>query len=320
MPKKSGAESTSILEAVKMLDTMTTDSSDSDSETESQLYAKPRNLVQRRATITGASPTSKHGINLERFWKELKLEHNAAIQLRNKAASCAHGLDNVMVNIRPPCLGLESAKKKNETNEQTIKKVQFEEKLTLARITRPDDTSKEKVTSIQNCDDNGANIINKDINIKHLPASTDNINDSNNLNDATVPSDEYDNSISDTCSINKSMPNNKKIGTQYIEKHDKLDRDYNTSAYDLSDIKKLDLLDHCLINTPNNNLTKANVNKIIKNVNHKKPGSLEAVSSKHKEASAQRCDGNVAQKISDVEKLIMHENAEEHLQNCYVSR
>lgn len=310
MPKKPNPESASILDAVKMLDTMTTDSSDSDSETESQLYPKPRNLVQRRATITGASPTSKHGINIEQFWKELKREHNATVQLRDKAASCAHGLDNVpMVNIRPQtCLGLESAKKKNKTKEQTNKKVQFKEKLTDAKNTRPDDT-KENITPTQNCDDDGANIVNKDINVEHLQASMDNVIDSNNLNNTTVPLDESNTSISDTCSINESMPNNKEIGMQYVERRDKLDKNCSTSAYDLLDTEKLDLSDHCLLKIPNNNLTKTDIHKVIENVDdHKK---LKDISSEHKETSARRCNGNVAQKISNIEKQIAHKNAEE---------
>lgn len=308
MPKKPNPESASILDAVKMLDTMTTDSSDSDSETESQLY--PRNLVQRRATITGASPTSKHGINIEQFWKELKREHNATVQLRDKAASCAHGLDNVpMVNIRPQtCLGLESAKKKNKTNEQTNKKVQFEEKLTDAKNTRPDDT-KENIIPTQNCDDDGANFVNKDINVEHLQASMDNVIDSNNLNNTTVPLDESNTSISDTCSINESMPNNKEIAMQYIERRDKLDKNCSTSAYDLSNTEQLDLSDHCLLKIPNNNLTKTDIHKVIETVDdHKK---LKDISSEHKETFARRCNGNVAQKISNIEKQIAHKNAEE---------
>lgn len=100
-----------------MLDTMTTDdSSDSDSSeieppSSVRLYsAKPRNLVQRRATITGASPTAKHSVDIEQFWRELKQEHSTTFQLRDKAASCAHGLDNVQAqpSLRPQtCLGIE---------------------------------------------------------------------------------------------------------------------------------------------------------------------------------------------------------------------
>lgn len=310
MPKKSSPEPASILDAVKMLDTMTTDSSDSDSEAESHLYTKPRNLVQRRATITGASPTTKYGINIEQFWKELKQEYSATVQLRDKAASCARGLDNVpMVNIRPQtCLGLESTKKKNKTNEQTNKKVQFEEKLTDAKSTHPDDI-KEKITLVQNSNDDGANIINKDINIKHLQASTDNnIIDSNNLNDTIVPLDEYNHSISDMYSINESMLDNKEIGVRHVGKRGKLDKNYS-SAYDLLNTEKLDLLDCCLNNVPNSNLTKPDVCTIIENVEDNK--KLKDANSEQKEESTRRCDSNVARKISDIEKQIAHENAEE---------
>ncbi|XP_071554984.1 uncharacterized protein Cnk isoform X2 [Temnothorax nylanderi] len=304
IPKKTSPEPASIFDAVKMLDTMTTEGSDSDSETE--LYLKPRNLVQRRATITGASPTTKHGINIEQFWKELKREHNATVQLRDKAASCAHGLDNVpMVNIRPQtCLGLESAKKKNKTNEQTNKKVQFKEKLIDVKSTRPDDI-KEKVTP-QNCDDDGANIVNKDINIEHLQASTDTVTDSNNLNDTIVPLDESNNSVSDTCSINESMLNNKEIGMRYVERCSKLDTNCSTSAYDLSDIEKLDLTDHCLLKISNNNKTITDVCKVFENDDDKK---LMDRSNEHREARG--CGGNVARKISNIEKQIAHKNAEE---------
>ncbi|XP_036145787.1 uncharacterized protein LOC105839284 isoform X2 [Monomorium pharaonis] len=300
MPRGSDGEPTSILDAVKMLDIMTTDSSDSDSESESQLYAKPRSLVQRRATITGASPTSKYGINLERFWKEFKREHNAAVQLRDKAASCAHGLDNVpMVNIRPQtCLGLESARKKSKTsNEQTNKKVQFEEKLINTESARPDDI-KETVTVIaRNCDD-GANMINRDTNIEDLRASTDNVNDSNNLNDTTVPLDEH-NSVSDTGSINKSILSDKEIGTRHIKKLSKSDENPSISAYNLSDtVEKLDLLDYI----SNKNLKKTDACT----VDCKK---FKDASSECKETPAERCD--VAQKISNIEKQIARENVRE---------
>ncbi|XP_071643471.1 uncharacterized protein Cnk isoform X3 [Temnothorax longispinosus] len=304
IPKKTSPEPASIFDAVKMLDTMTTEASDSDSETE--LYLKPRNLVQRRATITGASPTTKHGINIEQFWKELKREHNATVQLRDKAASCAHGLDTVpMVNIRPQtCLGLESAKKKNKTTEQTNKKVQFKENVIDVKSTRPDDV-KEKVTPTQNCDDDGANI-NKDINIEHLQAFTDNVTDSNNLNDTRVPLDESNTSVSDTCSINESMLNNKERSMRYVEKCSNVDTTCSTCAYDLSDIENVDLTDPCLLKISNNNKTKPDVYKVDENDGRKK---LKDVSNEHKEA--RRCGGNVARKIINIEKQIAHKNAQE---------
>lgn len=126
-----------------MLDTMTTDdSSGSDSEIETpssvRLYStKPRNLVQRRATITGVSPTSKHSVDIEQFWRELKQEHSTCFQLRDKAASCAHGLDNVQVttssNLNRPqtCLGIEQRSNKSINVEEIldVKKVQFQDSI-----------------------------------------------------------------------------------------------------------------------------------------------------------------------------------------------
>ncbi|XP_015121433.1 uncharacterized protein LOC107044159 isoform X2 [Diachasma alloeum] len=122
-PKDPNPAPISTISTVSMLDTMGTDSSDSDCEVEpplsSRLYpSKPRALVQRRATITGASPTTKHTIDIEQFWKELKQEHSTTFQLRDKAASCAHGLDTVPTNLRPQtCLGIEQSKRKKRIQE-----------------------------------------------------------------------------------------------------------------------------------------------------------------------------------------------------------
>ncbi|KAL6256051.1 hypothetical protein P5V15_013287 [Pogonomyrmex californicus] len=310
IPKKPSPESTSILDAIKMLDTMTIDSSDSDCEAESQFYpTKPRNLVQRRATITGASPTTKHDINIEQFWKELKQEHRATLQLRDKAASCAHGLDDVpTVNIRPQtCLGLETAIKRKKTDEQTNKKVQFNEKLTDTKTIRADDT-KEKVIFIQNCDDDNANVISKNINIEHLDTSMDNVIDSNNLSDTIVPLHEY-NSTNDTCNINENISKNKEINMRYVKKHDKLNENCSVSAYNLSDTEEVNLIDYSLNNVPNNNLTKTDVCTIIENINDFK--KLKNANGKHKKISVEKCNGNVAQKISNIEKQIAHEKTEE---------
>ncbi|XP_063974897.1 uncharacterized protein Cnk [Diachasmimorpha longicaudata] len=123
-PKDPNPVPTSPISTVSMLDTIGTDSSDSDCEVEpplsSRLYAsKPRALVQRRATITGASPTTKHAVDIEQFWKELKQEHSTTFQLRDKAASCAHGLDTVPTNLRPQtCLGIEQSKRKKRIQEE----------------------------------------------------------------------------------------------------------------------------------------------------------------------------------------------------------
>ncbi|XP_029177228.1 uncharacterized protein LOC114945264 isoform X1 [Nylanderia fulva] len=339
MPKNPSPEPASILDTVNMLDTMATDSSDSDSEVEPplsiRLYsAKPRNLVQRRATITGASPTSKHGIDIEQFWKELKQEHSTTFQLRDKAASCAHGLDNVLpaVNIRPQtCLGLETMKKRKKTDEQMDdKKVQFEEKLTDVASTHPDEMKRtsrnmrERVApTTQSFDDT-----NKNSNKEQI--FTNNVNDSNNVSDITVPLDECNNFISDTCSINKNTPRNVDTGVRSgAKERGKLDKSYSTPAYDLSDTEekedrklvpfqnpfcKLDLPAHCSNNVPSGASTKTDVctmytdesavdHVISKNTNeeNKEETSLSRICS----------SGNVARKISDIEKQIAHVNAEE---------
>lgn len=141
IPKAPTPEPISILDRVSILETMTTDdSSNSDSEIEShssvRLYpTKPRNLVQRRATITGASPTAKHCINIEQLWRELKEEHSTTFQLRDRAASCANGLDNVQAlatgNLNRPqtCLGIEQRlnNKVSVRGIRDIKSVQFQD-------------------------------------------------------------------------------------------------------------------------------------------------------------------------------------------------
>lgn len=340
MPKNPSPEPASILDTVNMLDTMATDSSDSDSEVEPplsiRLYsAKPRNLVQRRATITGASPTSKHGIDLEQFWKELKQEHSTSFQLRDKAASCAHGLDNVLpaVNIRPQtCLGLETTKKRKKTDEQTDdKKVQFEEKLSDIESTNPDEmkrtihNTRERVTPTTQSFDDGTN---KSSNKEQV--FTNNVNDSNNVSDITVPLDECNNFIGDTCSINKNTQGNPMdTGARSgAKERGKLDKSYSTPAYDLSDTEdkedrklapfqnpfcKLDLPAHCSNNVPSSASTKTDVcttytesaidHVILKNMNgeNKEETSLSKMCS----------SGNVARKVSDIEKQIAHVNAEE---------
>ncbi|KAL6444388.1 hypothetical protein ACFW04_001922 [Cataglyphis niger] len=338
MPKNPSPEPASILDTVNMLDTMATDSSDSDSEVEpplsTRLYsAKPRNLVQRRATITGASPTSKHGIDIEQFWKELKQEHSTTFQLRDKAASCAHGLDNVLpvVNIRPQtCLGLESAKKRKKTDEQAQdKKVQFEEKLADIESTHPNDAKRtirnvrERVTPMQSCDD-GTNV-NKNSNNKEQILA-DNVNNSNNISDTTVPLDECNNFIGDTCSIDKNASEVLEIGVQYNKERGKLDKSYSTPAYDLSDTEdkedrnsalfqnpfcKLDLPAHCLNNVPSGASTKTDVCMYTENaVDH---GKLKNMNGDQETSVSKMCSGNVARKISDIEKQIAHKNAEEQV-------
>lgn len=332
MPKNPSPKPASILDTVNMLEAMATDSSDSDSEVEPplsiRLYStKPRNLVQRRATITGASPTAKHNIDIEQFWKELKQEHNTSFQLRDKAASCAHGLDNVpSSNIRPQtCLGLESTKRRKKTDGQMDdKKVQFQERSTSTdtESTQADDArrivqnAKERITlttSLQMSDD-GASVASKDANKDHSPAA-DSVSDSNNSSDTTVPLDECNNFISDTHSISKSGPVSKEAGVRHVKERGKLDKSHSTPAYDLSDNEakeesrklapleslfcKLDLSVHCPNSVTSSNLTKTD--------DHRKSKDAKK---EHKEAP-KRCSGNVARKISDIEKQIAHENADE---------
>lgn len=322
MPKNPCPEPT-ILDA----DNITTDSSGSDSETEQpfpiRLYSiKPRNLIQRRATITGASPTTKHGINIEQFWKELKQEQITTFQLRDKAVSCAHGLDNV--SIRPQtCLGIESTKRKKKTDEHmNEKKMQFKEKLSdteriysnSARKTVYN--TKENISFIQNCADN---IANKNDNKENLQALTDNINDSNNSSDIIVPLDECNNFISDTHSINTNISEDKITGILHVKVSNELDKRYNTSVRDLlstedKENEKLALLKnpfnkfssiHCLNNV--SSLTK-NACTSIEAVDCKK---LEDINKEHKKVFIKRCNGNVAQKVDSIEKQIVHKNMEE---------
>lgn len=318
-----------------MLDTMATDSSDSDSEVEPplpiRLYStKPRSLVQRRATITGASPTTKHGIDIEQFWKELKQEHCTSFQLRDKAASCAHGLDNVPSNIRPQtCLGIEPVKRRKKTDGHLDdRKVQFQEKsvdtesaVYSSNARKITHDTKERVTPAVNCENGGMNIANKDTNKEHSRAMN-NVSDSNNLSDTTVPLDECNNFINDTRSISsKNSPGSKEItGVRHVKERGKLDKSYSTPAYDLSDPEdkedrklallespfcKLDLPVHCSNNdTSGGVLTKTDAHTFTESTDDYRR-SKNAQNRDHREAdnAAKRC-GNVARKVSDIEKQI----------------
>ncbi|XP_023711372.1 uncharacterized protein LOC111866550 isoform X3 [Cryptotermes secundus] len=98
------------------------------SPTSMRLYLpKPRVTVQRRATVTGASPTNKRPpVNIEQFWRELRLERqwkdggpfaggelegrkDELYQLRDKSASFGNDL-SVSPPTRPTtCLGIENS-------------------------------------------------------------------------------------------------------------------------------------------------------------------------------------------------------------------
>ena len=205
-----------------MLDTMATDSSDSDSEVEPplsvRLYAtKPRNLVQRRATITGASPTTKHGIDIEQFWRELKQEHSTTFQLRDKAASCAHGLDSVPSNLRPQtCLGIEQTKRKKRPDDRhDDRRVQFNENRDN-RHSHLDEfvTTKDSTT-----------------NRREIVSITSNDNHSDN----TVPFDKCDETSSISSVHDKDSTRSNEIGSRCRKERGKLDKSHSTPAYDLTE-------------------------------------------------------------------------------------
>ncbi|XP_011154406.1 uncharacterized protein LOC105192169 isoform X2 [Harpegnathos saltator] len=340
IPKNPSPEPASILDTVNMLDTMATDSSDSDSEVEPslpiRLYStKPRSLVQRRATITGASPTTKHGIDIEQFWKELKQEHCTTFQLRDKAASCAHGLDNVPSNIRPQtCLGIEPVKRRKKTDGQLDdRKVQFQEKsIDTENAVHPNDVkkvthdAKERVTPTGICENDSTSVVSKDTNKEH-PRAADYAGDSNNLSDTVVPLDECNNFISDTRSISSknSLVSKEVTGMRYVKERGKLDKSHSTPAYDLSDPedkedKKLALFENpfckltlpvqCSNNgTPDGVLTKTDAHTFAESADeHRRPKDTQ--NRDNREGNAAKRFGNVARKISDIEKqLAQIENA-----------
>ncbi|XP_076683432.1 connector enhancer of ksr isoform X3 [Andrena cerasifolii] len=248
MPKNPSPEPASILDTVNILDTMIIDSSDSDSEAEPplsiRLYStKPRNSVQRRATITGASPTTKHGIDIEQFWKELKQEHSTTSQLRDKAASCAHGLDNVPSNIRPQsCLSIEQSKRKKRPDGQADdKKVQFQEKFLKPDVPQIDSVThetKDECKTVENCEE--ALTISNTSNPSQVSQASTNVTNNNNSSDTSVPLDECNNFIRDRHSHNKNIQCSKESSICSVKERGKLDKSYSTPAYDLMDTESIE--------------------------------------------------------------------------------
>ncbi|XP_029047908.2 uncharacterized protein LOC114878351 isoform X2 [Osmia bicornis bicornis] len=257
-PKNPSPEPASILDTVNILDTMIIDSSDSDSETEPPLSirsysAKPRNSVQRRATITGASPTTKHRIDIEQFWKELKQEHSTTSQLRDKAASCAHGLDNVPSNIRPQtCISIEQCKRKKRNDGHTDdKKEYFQDKSLKSDVLQIDNTidttheTRNECKVVQNCEDTLA-ISNKSslsqisqisVNVTNNNNNNNNNNNSNsnnnnNVSDISVPLDECNNFIRNKHSNNKNILSGKESNISNSNERGRLDKCYSIPAYD----------------------------------------------------------------------------------------
>ncbi|XP_076284029.1 connector enhancer of ksr isoform X1 [Lasioglossum baleicum] len=246
MPKNPSPEPASILDTVNILDTMIIDSSDSDSEAEPplsiRLYStKPRNSVQRRATITGASPTTKHGIDIEQFWKELKQEHSTSSQLRDKAASCAHGLDNVPSNLRPQSyLSIEQSKRRKRSDVQIDdKKLQFQEKSVKSDVPQIDNAinvvyeGKHECKSVQNCE-RTSTTNNINISSQTSPKSA-NVTNNNSFGDTSVPLDECNNFIRDrhNHSNHKNVLDSTEFSSCTVKERGRLDKSYSTPAYDL---------------------------------------------------------------------------------------
>ncbi|XP_063220348.1 uncharacterized protein LOC134529812 isoform X2 [Bacillus rossius redtenbacheri] len=131
------------------------------SPTSMRLYLpKPRVTVQRRATVTGASPTSKRApVNTEQFWAELRLKHHwrdcgvnestdrgkgDLYQLRDKSASVENGLS---FHVSRPCttLGISTFASKVKCSHHPTALIS-EEKLCKASEAEPSQTLEE------NCD------------------------------------------------------------------------------------------------------------------------------------------------------------------------
>ncbi|KAJ8673001.1 hypothetical protein QAD02_004262 [Eretmocerus hayati] len=247
-------EPASIIDTGSILDTITTDDSSGDSDSELEpamsrvrLYsAKPRSLVQRRATITGASPTVKHSIDIEQLWRELKRERSGirgsgAVfhQLRDKAASCAHGLDNVTHHHqqtasgslgRPQtCLGIAAIPRRHQASPLTSntvdpKRVQFNDgsDLISPRQQQPannavSDSGKEKIPTAQETDN------------RRVYAESDSKgNDGpNHLEDNLGESSRSD-SVSD---VRETAASPSRGGKE----RGRLDKSHSTPAYDLTE-------------------------------------------------------------------------------------
>nr|CAD7198537.1 unnamed protein product [Timema douglasi] len=100
------------------------------SPTSMRLYLpKPRSTVQRRATVTGASPTGKRPpVNIEQFWEELRTERHLGdgldgrkeklYLLRDKSASFGNDLSESSFPRPKTCLGLD----KTSTRLKSLKK------------------------------------------------------------------------------------------------------------------------------------------------------------------------------------------------------
>lgn len=297
------------------VNTLASDSSDSDSEVEPpssvRLYSsKPRNLVQRRATITGASPTTKHGVDIEQFWRELKEEHSTTFQLRDKAASCAHGLDTVPSNLRPQtCLGIEQSKRKKRLEGQIDeRKVQFQEKSDEMESTHIDDKDKSNQNSQSKLSSQKS--ISFETNTVYSESRLMDMElDVSSKSDTQVPSNDSTNNKT-SCSILQDI----KIfePSAHHKERGKLDKSYSTPAYDLTENdfveRKLATIESHSKLSLTSNTSSCSLNKtesftsdgVINNDVIKKLDSTgQTVSNLQTESI-----GNVAQKINNIEKNI----------------
>ncbi|XP_066584052.1 uncharacterized protein [Prorops nasuta] len=332
IPKNPSPEPVSILDTVSsMLDTMATDSSESDTEADPplsiRLYSeKPRSLVQRRATITGTSPTTKHGIDIEQFWRELKQEHNTTFQLRDKAASCAHGLDTVPSSLRPQtCLGIEQTRRRKKIDGLEDKTVQFQERFNELENAHQDETkklndSKKGVQFVHNYAKD-ASSSNK---ISHGQVPQENNDIINNLNGAIVPLGECISLVNDKFNISQIMQSNKQANTFSGKKRGKLDKSHSTPAYDFVESsetgEKLKSLENNhnktnsskadLKNVSTTSLNKTDFHKSLNNPDDINKVLIE-IKPEQNESICLNFTGNVAQKISDFEKTLKNSNNSE---------
>ncbi|KAK2578688.1 hypothetical protein KPH14_011657 [Odynerus spinipes] len=312
-PKNSTPQPAGIADTVSMLDTMATDSSDSDSEVEPptsvRLYAtKPRSLVQRRATITGASPTTKHGVDIEQFWKELKQEHSTTFQLRDKAASCAHSLDSVPSNLRPQtCLGIEQTKRKKRPDTQVDdKKENFPEKSNETETTNMEE-SKNLLHELK--EGNKLTAIHKEVptvvtkNVDSPSQRITNASTRNNMSDTNVPLDECNYCISDRSNNNSSKLTSNESNTNNFKEHGRLDKSYSTPAYDSIEQDGIDRKLLLLENSPPNVINSKDIKFKMLNES-KEQQNLESISNKDGECIKGDLIVNVPQKNNDFESGI----------------
>ncbi|KAI4478996.1 hypothetical protein M0804_011458 [Polistes exclamans] len=324
-PKNASPQPAGITDTVSILDTMATDSSDSDSEVEPpvsvRLYStKPRSLVQRRATITGASPTTKHGVDIEQFWKELKQEHSTTFQLRDKAASCAHSLDSVPSNLRPQtCLGIESTiRKKRPDTQIDDKKDESNEKPSETEIIHTDECK----SLLQDMKEgNKVTTINKEVSnvaIRNVdsPSSQKIINSTtvNNMSDTNVPLDECNNCISDRSNNNNNTKlNSNEFNASNVKDRGRLDKSHSTPAYDSTENnveidRKLLLLDNSFekTNSSSNVMNSKDVTFNMTNDNKEEQQNRENIT--NEENNDENVIVNVSQKITNFENKIRFKN------------